>query len=114
MPGKFSGVRHNPNALDGSRFLEWPRSERTDHRRAYLHHFLISELFQHHLESRIRFTNTLGILNNGFAISEQTRYSKRHSDAMIAKARHARPAQGCRAVNFEAVMHFSDLCAHRP
>ena len=69
-------------------------SERTNHWRADLHPFRIRELFQHRFKSRIRFTNAFGVLNNGFAISEETRYGKRHCDAMIAETRHPRTVQG--------------------
>ena len=40
-------------------------------------------------KSWIRLANAFGVLNNGFAIGEETRYGKRHRDAMIAEARHA-------------------------
>ena len=76
------------------RFLDRGRSKRTDHRRAYLHPFRIGEFLQDGFKSRIRLTNALGILNGSFPISEQTRYGKRHRNAMIAEACYARPMQG--------------------
>src|SRR6266496_357545 len=45
-------------------------------------------------------------------LCKETCHGKRHRDAMISKTRHARSMQSSRSMNFEAIIHFSDLCAH--
>src|SRR5947207_15781136 len=88
-----------------SHFLHRRGSEGTDHRGAHLHPFRIGELFEDAFKPRLGFTDAIGILKNGFAMSEQTRYGKRHGDAMIAKARPTRTAQQSRFMDFKAVIH---------
>src|SRR4029077_10765640 len=74
-----SDVHAAPKCFRGSCFfLGRTGSKGTDHGRADLHAFEICELFKHGFKSGIRLTNTFGFLNNGFAISEQARYGKRH------------------------------------
>src|SRR5262245_28860854 len=102
-----------PKSFRGSCFfLNRTWSKRTNHGRADLHPLWVCKLFKHSFESRIRFTNTLGVLNDRFAISEQTRYGKRHCNTMVAKARHPGSAQRRRTQYFEAIVHFSYLHSH--
>src|SRR6266540_3694028 len=86
--------------------------KRADHWSADLHPLRIRELFKHRFKSRIRLTNAFGVLNNSFPFSEETRYGKRHCDAMIAEARHLRTVQRGRPRNFEAIVQLGHLCAH--
>src|SRR5207247_10268306 len=95
-----------------SAFLRRSGTEGTDHRSADLHPFRIGELFKHRFESGIRLANAFGVLNNGFPISKQTRYGKRHRDTMITDACHAHTVQGCRPTNFEYIIALSHLRAH--
>src|SRR6266498_596298 len=78
----------------------------------FSHPFRIGELLQDGFKSRIRLTNALGILNDSFPVSEQTRYGKSHRNAMIAETCYACPMQRSRAMNFETIVHLRDLRAH--
>src|SRR5438034_4977527 len=108
MQGKPAETRRQTHTCR-SGFLDWRRSQRTDDWRANLHPFRIGEFFENGFKPRIRFTNAVGILNNRFAVGKETRNGKGHRDAMIAEAHYARPMQGSRTMNFEAIFHFGDL-----
>src|SRR6184192_693730 len=111
MQGKPAETRRQTHTCR-SGFLDWSRSQRTDDWCANLHPFRIGEFFEDGFKPRIRFTNAVRILNNRFAVGKETRNSKGHRDAMIAEAHYARPMQGSRTMNFEAIFHFGDLCTH--
>src|SRR6476469_3230895 len=79
------------------------RSERTDNRRADLHSLRVGKFFKNCFESRIRFTNTFGVLNDRLSFSKQARYSKGHGNAMIAKALQTRSVQRRWSINFKSI-----------
>src|SRR5436190_722265 len=107
MQGKPAETRRQTHTCR-SGFLDWSRSQRTDDWCANLHPFRIGEFFEDGFKPRIRFTNAVRILNNRFAVGKETRNSKGHRDAMIAEAHYARPMQGSRTMNFEAIFHFGE------
>src|SRR6266700_7433153 len=111
MQGKPAETRRQTHTCR-SGFLDWSRSQRTDDWRANLDPFRIGEFFEDGFKPRIRFTNAVGILNNRFAVGKETRNGKGHCDAMIAETRYARPVQGSRTMNFEAILLFGDLRTH--
>src|SRR5256714_5369535 len=74
--------------------------------------FRIGDYFQRALETGVRFTNAIGILNNGLAVGEKAGHSEGHSNAMIAEAGQPGATQRSGSMYLEAVAHLDHLRAH--
>src|SRR6266403_326226 len=98
-------------SAEQSLFVNPRGGKRTDDWSAAAHPFRVHELFQRVFEARIRFADTIRILDNRLAVGKQTRDCESHCDAMIAKAGYPRAMQWRGTVNFKTVLHLDHLSA---
>src|SRR5438552_15558732 len=110
MSAVFRGTRAEASACLFLHRRGW--GKRTDDRRAGAGSSRTHELLQGFFESGIRFTNTLGVLNNCFAVGKKSSHRKGHRNSMIAKTRQSSAAQRRRPVDLETVIQLNDLHPH--